>query len=426
MSDTLPPNLTLDECISYALQNQVTIRQAQLDQQITDQDVKASLSAWLPQIRTEYNLQHNLKLPVSFFPDVNNPDGPRRAVTLGLKNTSNVLFQADQIIYSNDVMLASRAARYSRLRASQNTENEKINLIVAVSKAYYDILITQEQLKVVESDQVRIERLLKDAYSQYESGVTDKIDYKRASITLNNSRAQKRSITEALKYKYTYLKQLTGLPQEKKLGVSFDSSGVQQELFVDTLQALKYENRIEYQLLQTQNQLQLLNAKYYQWGFAPTVSAFINYNFVYLNDNFGDLYSRNFPNSAVGLKVAVPLFQGTRRLHNLQKSRLQLKRLQLDMDYLKYQVSTEYEQSMALYKSNLNEYQVQGENLAVAREVYNIVKLQYDEGIKTYLEVITSETDLQTAQINYLNALFNVLSSKLEVQKALGNLNGNK
>jgi outer membrane protein TolC len=62
------------------------------------------------------------------------------------------------------------------------------------------------------------------------------------------------------------------------------------------------------------------------------------------------------------------------------------------------------------------------ENVALAEDVYRIIKLQYDEGIKTYLEVITAETDLRTTQLNYFNALYQVMSRKIDVQKSLGQI----
>ena len=63
------------------------------------------------------------------------------------------------------------------------------------------------------------------------------------------------------------------------------------------------------------------------------------------------------------------------------------------------------------------------ENLLLAQEVYDVIQLQYRSGIKTYLEVITAETDLRTARINYFNTLNLLLSSKIDVQKALGQIN---
>ena len=46
-----------------------------------------------------------------------------------------------------------------------------------------------------------------------------------------------------------------------------------------------------------------------------------------------------------------------------------------------------------------------------------------DLGRQTYLEVINAETDLRTATINYYTALYNVLASKVDVQKELGQFN---
>jgi outer membrane protein TolC len=62
------------------------------------------------------------------------------------------------------------------------------------------------------------------------------------------------------------------------------------------------------------------------------------------------------------------------------------------------------------------------ENLEIAREVYNTIQLQYKAGVKTYLDVIIAETDLRTSQVNYTNALYQLLSSKLDVQRALGTI----
>jgi outer membrane protein TolC len=94
----------------------------------------------------------------------------------------------------------------------------------------------------------------------------------------------------------------------------------------------------------------------------------------------------------------------------------------LSQDNLKSEINTEYEQSLANYKSSLAEYNATLDNVKIAEEVNNVVKLQYNQGIKAYLEVITSETDLSTAQINHLNATLQVLSAKLDVQKALGKI----
>ncbi|MBL0913892.1 MAG: TolC family protein, partial [Bacteroidia bacterium] len=79
-------------------------------------------------------------------------------------------------------------------------------------------------------------------------------------------------------------------------------------------------------------------------------------------------------------------------------------------------------QAMALYRSSLATYTALKENMEIAREVYDVVDMQYRSGVKTYLEVITAETDLRTARINYYNALYQLLSAKVDVQKAMGQI----
>jgi outer membrane protein TolC len=337
-----------------------------------------------------------------------------------------VLFQADQVIYNADVMLASQAARYSKLQARQNIESAKIDVIVNVSKAFYDILLTREQLNVLEEDIIRLQRLLKDSYSQYQAGTIDKIDYKRTTINLNNSLSQKKAIQQSLNYKYSFLKQMMGVPTERELNVEFDTAGITSQLTMDTIQNVNHENRVEYRYLQTQANLQDLNTRYYQWKILPSVSGFVNYNMVFQNDAVSELYKKDYSNSAAGLRVSLPIFQGYSRIHNLQKAKLLQKRTDVGLNYLEKQINTEYQQALARYKSNLNEWQTQKVNLQIASEVYNMVKLQYDEGIKPYIDVISSETDLRTSQLNYLNALYNVLSGKLDLQRALGTVNINQ
>ncbi|HJT75277.1 MAG TPA: TolC family protein, partial [Chitinophaga sp.] len=250
-------------------------------------------------------------------------------------------------------------------------------------------------------------------------------DYKRATISLNNTRAQKKAGEEQLKAKNAYLRQLMGYPANGALELTYDTLQMEQQVALDTNIAVAYENRIEIQLLETQKVLREADLKYNKWSFLPTVSAFANYNFNYLHPEFSKLYDRNFPSSQIGLTLSVPIFQGSKRIHNIHAAELQIKRTDLDIENMRNQINTEYTQAMSTYKANLNQYMVMKENVDLAREVYNLIDLQYREGVKTYLEVITAQTDLRSAQLNYYNALYTVLSSKIDLQRALGTLTTN-
>ena len=89
---------------------------------------------------------------------------------------------------------------------------------------------------------------------------------------------------------------------------------------------------------------------------------------------------------------------------------------------LKSQIYSEYTTALANYKSNYYNLNLLQRNVALARRVYFVVTLQYRQGIVPYLNVITAESNLITSEINYLNALFQVLSNKIDLQKAMGNI----
>jgi outer membrane protein TolC len=164
------------------------------------------------------------------------------------------------------------------------------------------------------------------------------------------------------------------------------------------------------------------NLNYYKWSFIPSISAFGNYNLTYANNDFGKLYSREFPSSYIGLSLNFPIFQGGKRTWQIRSAHLQLDRLAYNFTSLRDSIQSEYTQALSTYKSYLSDYYTQQENLDLATDVYKTINLQYKAGVKAYLEVIVAESDLRTTQINYLNALYNVLSSKLDVERALGTL----
>jgi outer membrane protein TolC len=333
---------------------------------------------------------------------------------------------ATQNIFNRDVLLASRSANDVRKHIRQTTTSDKIDVVVNVSKAFYDVLLTKKQIDLLDEDIVRLERSLKDAYNQYKGGIVDKTDYKQATISLNNSKAEKKTDQELLKAKIANLKQQMGyLNNNDVLDLVYDSAQMEKDVLIDTNQQVNYGNRIEYQLLETQKRLQQANLDYNRWSFLPVVSAFGNYNLYYYNNNFSKLYSQDFPNSYAGLQLSFPIFQGGRRIHDIRTAELQVKRVDWDIDFLKSNINTQYVQAMSTYKSYLNDYYILKENVGLASEVYNTVQLQYRAGIKAYLDVITAESSLRSAQSNFTNALYQVLSSKYDVQKALGGIQFN-
>jgi outer membrane protein len=414
-ADSLLQDATLPNVVQYALKRQPLIQQSLIDEKTTELQIKSRLADWYPQINFNYLYQHNFQVQTSIIGG--NP------IKLGVDNTSALQFSGTQTIFNRDVLIANRTKGDVRLQASQQTSENKIDVVVNVSKAFYDVLATQQQIKVTDENIVRLEQSLKDARAQYEAGVVDKTDFKRATIALNNATASKKANEEALKAKTEYLKALMNYPQASSLDIVYDSASLEKEVVMDTLKAADYSRRIEYQVLLTQRRLQEANVQYNKWSYIPSLSANGAYNLNYQNNSFGKLYNQSYPNSYAGLTLAFPIFQGGKRKYNIQEAEWNLKRIDLGIVNLKNSFNAEYNSALSNYKASLADYTAVKENVSLAQEVYDVIQLQYRSGVKTYLEVITAETDLRTAQINYFNALYQVLSSKIDVQKSLGEIN---
>ncbi len=411
--------LTLKQCIDYALAHQPQLNQANINVSIAKLTNAINTAGWYPQVGINGTFTHYLQLPTSFITDSATPGAPLRERT-GISNTAIPQLSVTQAIFSPSLLYASKTAPYYLRQAQQITDSTKIYVVASVSKAFYNLLLTLEQINVLKEDTVRLAQNVTDSYHQYVGGIVDETDYEQATITLNNSKASLRQQMENVIPEYASLKQLMGYPPQKQFNVNFDTLEMKNDIAFDTTQQLQYEKRIEFKQLQTTKSLQHLVTDYYQHAWLPTASAFYTYNYEFENNSYANLYGNAYPNSLVGVSLSLPVFTGFARVHNVQKSKLQERVLDWSEVDLKSEIYSEYTSAMASYRGNLYNLEVLQHNVEMAKRVYFVVQLQYKQGIVAYLNVITAESNLITSETSYINALYQVLSSKIDLEKALG------
>jgi len=282
------------------------------------------------------------------------------------------------------------------------------------------LLLTLQQIDVLREDTARLNKNLHDTYHQYVSGIVDETDYDEAKIELNNSMAQLKQAEESITPQYATLKQVMGFPPQDQFNVLYDTARMTKDIDFDTAQALQYEKRIEFQQIQTDKRLQSQLVNYYRQAWIPTLGAFFDYDYAFQSNSFGSLFSSSYPYSYIGLSVSVPIFTGFARTNNIKKARLQYQLLDWSEVALRSEIYTEYATAMGNYKGNLYNLTFMRDNVSLAKKTYDIVYLQYQQGVVAYLNVITAESNLVSSEINYINALFQLLSSKIDLEKALG------
>jgi outer membrane protein TolC len=408
--------LTLDQCVAYALKHEPLINISIVNVAIVRATNAINTAGWLPQVNITGSFTHYNTLPTSFFVDT----GKLTQTKTGIINTITPTIAVTQTIFNPALLFAVHTAPLYVKQAQQVTDSTKIEIIDAVSKSFYSLLNTLEQINILKEDTARLNKNVSDTYHQFVGGIVDKTDYDEAVISLNNSLFLLRQAIETIRPQYAQLKQVMGYPPRQQFNVLYDTLQMKNDMAFDTTQNLAFEKRIEYQYLQTTKQLQLQTVNYYRHSWLPTVGAFFNYEDEFESNSFSNLLSQGYPFSYEGLSLTFPIFTGFARTQNLKKARLQYDLLDWSEVELKSQIWSDYTTAMSNYKSNLYNVTVSEENVGLARETYDIVSLQYLQGVVPYLNVITAETNLIQSELTYETSVFQVLSSKIDLEKAMG------
>jgi outer membrane protein TolC len=415
--------LTLDQCVAYALKHEPFINMAVVNIAIARTTNSINLAGWLPQVNLSANLTHYTQLPTTFIKTTN---GTTSETKTGVINTFVPVLGVTQTIFNPALLYAKQSAPLFVKQAEQITDSTKIEIVAGVSKTFYSLLLTLEQINVLKEDTARLTKNTNDTYRQYLSGISDETNYDEAVISLNNSKFQLKQAVENVLPQYAALKQVMGYPPLSNFNVVYDTTTMMENIDFDTTRQLQFENRIEFQTLQTAKSLQQQQIGYYRKAWLPTVGAFFNLDYEFQNNDFGQLFSNAYPYSFVGFSLTMPIFTGLSRVNNVKRSRLQADLLDYSELSLKSQIYSEYTTALANYRSNFYNLSISKDNVTLARRTYDIVSLQYLQGVVPYLNVITAETNLITSELTYETSLFQVLSSKIDLQKAMGIITINK
>lgn len=412
------PQYTLTQCIDYAIGHQPTIQQGIINTRIAHTENAIALAGWFPQVNISGNLQHYNSLPTAFVKNQATDSVIRQRT--GVVNTAVPVLSVSQTLFNPSLLYAAHSAPLYIKQAEQITDSAKINTVAGVSKLFYSLLLNLEQISVLREDTSRLQRNVHDTYHQFVSGIVDETDYDEALITLNNSLAQLKQALYNIQPEYALLKQAMGFPPENNFNVLYDTAAMLNDIPFDTTQNLQYEKRIEFQQLMTDKQLNVQSQNYYRLAWLPTLGAFFDYDYAFQSNTASQLFANSYPYNYVGLSLNLPIFTGFARTNNLKKARLQGNLLDWQAVSLKSEINAEYSTALANYKSNIYNMSLLKDNVQLARKTYDIVMLQYQQGVVAYLNVITAESNLITSEIGYQNALFTLLSSKIDLQKSMG------
>jgi outer membrane protein TolC len=220
----------------------------------------------------------------------------------------------------------------------------------------------------------------------------------------------------------TLLKYQMGMPIGDQLKLT-DKIGMYKTLAIEANTQAQFSNRPEYGMLQAQKKLYELDLKSNRAGYLPTLAAFGNVGYNSGNFTVGKLYSEKwYPYSNLGLALKVPIFDGFQKAYKSQQSKLNLEKTNQSISTLENTINLQVKVAEINLKNSTQSLENQQHNIKLAEEVAKGSEYKYKMGVGSNLEVVTAESALKEAQINYYNALYDVLVYKVDMDFALGNL----
>jgi len=183
------------------------------------------------------------------------------------------------------------------------------------------------------------------------------------------------------------------------------------------------KNRIEYKLLQTNIVLNQLDVKSKKAAYLPSVQLNGGFNEVFQENHAKFLYNNAYPNSFIGLGINIPIFSGGQRLNQLRQSQISVMKAQNDLHNAANGFKLQANSARITYENSIHSLDNQKRSRELAQEVLRVAKIKYQQGVGSNIEVTQAQTEFESADNQYIQALYNALISKVDLDKAYARIN---
>ena len=421
-------NYSLRQAVDYAIAHQVQVKNSQIDLQNANAKVNEIRAMGLPQVNGSLSLTNNLILQRVFIPArIFNPaaaEGELIAAKFGVDNAGFANVGLSQLVFDGTYLLGLKASSVYKDLAVKSVTQSKQQVAENVTKAYYGILVNEKRQSLLALNVARLDTLLKETRELNKQGFVEKIDVQRLDVQANNLRTELDNVNRLQELSYSLLKFQMGFPMEEPIKLSESLEKVELATFnMNAAGDFNYSNRIEYSILQTQENLAELDLKSIKAGYLPRLLLNANYGYNAGANGFGDLVSKPwFDNAAVTVALQIPIFDGYSKKYRAIQSANNLQKVRQSYSLLKSSIDLQRSQASITMKNALESMKEQKANLELANEISRVTRVKYQNGVGSNLEVLNAETSIKESQANYFTALYNALIAKVEVEKANGTL----
>lgn len=450
IKDVSKKTMNLEQAIQISLANNTQMKRSLLSIKNADQDIRKAWSNVMPSVTTSANYTRNLEVPVNFIPaiifDPNANSGDLVPVAFGTDNSWQGGLSVSQTIFSGQAFVGISSSELYKEAQSESMRATSQGIVTKTRIAYYQALVSKEQLRLVQTQIDRIKQNLKDTKIRYEQGFTDEYAVLQLEVQLGNLEPQLIQAEFQVKKALQELLDVMGLPVQLSIDIKGDlgafnvrtmsaENEVNIELKkVDRLTTLTLEEdsialnnamnfRGDLRMLDIQKELLGKQLDAEKSTYLPTISASYNLNWSASQPGkpvfFGTDDSRARSQTLM-LNVQVPIFQGFKRDAAVQQAQIQVK----DNEVQLFQAAQTASKEILSAKQDVSEALQTNEALKKAIDQaeigYERATIRYQNGLGSQQEVTDADLQLRQAEVNYTQMVARYLTAKAQYDLAVG------
>lgn len=396
---------TLEECVDYAIKNNISIKQSELDLKTSNIDKLEAIGGFLPTLTA--NANHSVNTGASINPVTN--------------QFQNQTFKSFSASANSGIMLFNGLANWKTLQRAKlnkiaNTyrlDKMKDDIALSIANSYLQILFNKEQLKVQKNQNLVTKENIKRTQELIEAGSLPAGDIFELQATDATQEQQIISTENALLISKVALCQTLLLEDYATFDISDEVidlpiSNITNET-QETILAKAKESVKDVKIALSNVDVAKKDVSISRSSYLPTLTGFVGYNTRWSEStpfNFADQLSL-FDGTAVGLQLSVPILNGfatrgrvQRAKINQERSEFQLKQAELDLERNVYQA---YNDVINAKKS----FDAAQKTLEARKQSFNFSKERYEVGLM-------NSFDFSQSTIAYENAQSEVLRTKYD------------
>lgn len=448
--DTVAVVLDLEEVVRLALDGSRDLRAARLGLVEAEERVSEAWGTIYPDVDLSLDYTRNLRPAVNFIParffDQTAGADDLIAVQFGADNSWNSMVSAEQIIFDSRAFIGVGAAGRFRNLQQEMVRGSRQDVVTRVRKAYYDLLLAQEEARLTENSVRRVEASLSETRSLYEAGLAPEYDVLRLEVELANLRPGLRTATNALARARRELAleldldpataealEVEGALAEIELEDRAANSPANRQIVaftgVEVTAAAEEERLIETALQQRTDLLQAeldeslrqTELRLEQVAYLPRLTAFGDYTVSSQQNGPPEFFGapRAYSTRA-GVQLTVPVFTGLQRDARVDQKRAVLRQSRTQRELARDRAVVEVRNLLDAAREALLRAEAQQLAVELAQRGYEIARAQYREGLGSQLELTDAEVALRESEFNYAQAVYDFLVARADLDRATG------